>query len=64
MIEDRLITTRELAEQFGVCDETVQTWVRQGRIPCFRPSRKVIRFRMNDVERALMQAVSEEEGNE
>lgn len=48
-----LVTPEELAKQYGVAVSTVRAWVREGRVPCLRPSRRVIRFRPSDVESAL-----------
>lgn len=53
MPESELITTRDVARRYGVAVGTVQAWVRQGRIPCIRPSRRVIRFRIDDIERVI-----------
>lgn len=61
MIEaNRLVTAEEIARHFGVTVNTVYTWVRQGRIPHIRPSGGVIRFRLQDVERELTRAATEE----
>ncbi len=53
MTESRLVTADEVAERFGVSVGTVNQWVRQRRIPCIRPTRKTVRFRLDDVERAI-----------
>jgi excisionase family DNA binding protein len=52
-----LLTTRELAARFGVTVETVARWVRERRIPCIRASRRVVRYDLAAVERALQQPV-------
>lgn len=49
------LTTEQLAERFGVNVTTIRAWVRAGRIPFFRPSRRVIRFNLADVEAAIRQ---------
>lgn len=46
-----LVTANEVAKHFDVTVETVNRWVREGRVPCIKPSRKVIRFRLDDVVR-------------
>ena len=48
-----LVDAATLAERFSVTVATVNAWVREGRIPYIRASRKVIRFIMTDVEAAL-----------
>ena len=50
---DDLATTKDVASRFRVTVDTVRAWVRQGRIPHIRPSRRCIRFHMDEVERAL-----------
>jgi excisionase family DNA binding protein len=50
---DELVTPADLARRFGVTIETVRGWVREGRVPYLRPSRRVVRFRLADVERAI-----------
>jgi excisionase family DNA binding protein len=50
-----LLTSKDLAARFGVSVETVRGWVRDGRIPCIRASRKIVRFRIDEVEDALRQ---------
>ena len=59
MSGSELVTTRDVAERYGVSVETVQAWVREGRIPHIRPSRKTVRFRFDDVERALTKPATE-----
>jgi excisionase family DNA binding protein len=48
-----LVSAVVVAERFGVTVPTVRRWVREGRIACIRPSRRVMRFRLSDVERVL-----------
>lgn len=62
MSDSELVTAEVIAEQFGVTVQTVNDWVRRGRIPCIRPSRKVVRFRLDDVERAIEQPAVGERG--
>ena len=57
MAQGKLATAQEVADRFGVKLATVLTWTRQGRIPCVRPSRRVVRFHLAEVEAALHQAV-------
>lgn len=51
--ERPLLTTVEIAAHFGVAITTVRGWVRDERVPFIRPSRRVVRFRLSDVERAI-----------
>ena len=53
MRSHRPVTAKELAEHFSVTPETVSRWVREQRIPCVRPSRRVVRFYIEEVEHAL-----------
>jgi excisionase family DNA binding protein len=49
-VSDRLLTTREVAERFGVVSETILRWVRTGRLPAIRISTGAIRFRESELE--------------
>ena len=51
-----LVTVKDLATRFGVHAETVRLWVRSGKLPCFRPSKRTIRFDIKDVDRVLSKA--------
>lgn len=51
--QNDLETPETLARLYGVTVPTIRRWVREGRIPSIRPTRKVLRFRLTDVERAL-----------
>ena len=49
-----VLTPSELADCLGgVTPETVLKWAREGRVPCLRPSRKVVLFILADVLEAL-----------
>ena len=48
-----LVTSKTVARHFGVSISTVNRWVREERIPYVRPSRRIVRFRLDDIERAL-----------
>ena len=49
--QSELVTTREVAERFGVAVSTVRRWVRDGRIPYVRVSKRTVRFDLEEVER-------------
>jgi len=53
MEQGPLVTARDLAAYFGVTVETVNRWVRENRVPFIRASRRVVRFRIAEVERVL-----------
>ncbi len=54
-----LVGAREVAERLDVTVGTVNRWVRTGRIPCVRPSRRIVRFDMD----AVLAAFSKEATN-
>jgi len=58
------ITARAVAKHFGVTVETVNRWVRQNRIPYLRPSRRIVRFHLEEVERALREHARQSEGGD
>jgi len=49
----RLLTARVVAEQLGLCTETVLLWVRQGKLPAFKLPSGAIRIRESDLDRWL-----------
>ena len=48
-----LVTSNAIAKHFGVTVGTINRWVRDNRIPYVRPSRRIVRFRIKEVEAAL-----------
>jgi excisionase family DNA binding protein len=46
----RLLTSRVVAEQLGLCTETVLAWVRDGKLPAFRLPGGAIRFSEDELE--------------
>ncbi len=58
--KERLSDARDVAARFGVTVECVRRWVRERRIPYIRASRKIVRFRLNEVEAALKQGALSE----
>ena len=57
MSEKPLVSSSIVAERYGVSVQTVRRWVRESRIPYLRASRRVVRFRLDEVDRALKHAV-------
>jgi len=55
--EPKPVTVADVARHFSVTVATVRRWVRQQRIPFIRPSRRVIRFHLREVEAALVGGV-------
>lgn len=51
--QSEFLTARELARRFNVSPETVRAWGRSGRIPTLRLSRKVVRYDVAAVMKAL-----------
>jgi predicted site-specific integrase-resolvase len=51
--KDRLLDSDQVAEHFGVTVNAVRRWARDGVIPHFRASHRIMRFRLADVESAL-----------
>lgn len=54
----KLVDCTVIAERFGVTIETVRAWARQNRIPCVRPTKRTLRFVLDDVERAITQTAT------
>jgi excisionase family DNA binding protein len=52
--QHQLLTPRELAEQLRVAPNTIRRWTSLGKIPAVRLSRKVVRYRLTAVLRALV----------
>jgi excisionase family DNA binding protein len=49
-----LLTIAEVAELLGVSERTLETWRYRGRGPAFiRVGKKVVRYRLSDVEAFL-----------
>ena len=55
---DQFVDAEAVAKHFGVAIPTINRWVREGRIPCVRASRRIVRFRLAEVEDALRQGVA------
>ena len=49
----QLVPASVIADRYGVSVETVVRWARERRVPCVRPSRRVLRFRIDEVDAAL-----------
>ena len=51
-VNEKLLTSRELADVLGFSPSTIQDWSENGRIPGFRVGGR-LRFRASEVERWL-----------
>jgi excisionase family DNA binding protein len=58
---DRLLTTRQVADRFGLSPETVLRWVRRGQLPAFRLG-GAIRFREQELDAWLEQRATPRRG--
>ena len=47
------MTKRQAALEIGVCERTIELWLKAGRLPRSRPSFKVVRIRRSDLNRFL-----------
>jgi excisionase family DNA binding protein len=63
-MSDPLLTTRQVAERFGVVSETILRWVRCGRLPAIRISTGAIRFRESEIESWLDEHTTAAPGRE
>ena len=41
---------KEASEYLGVAEKTLYNWVWQGKIPCYKPSKKKILFRIDELD--------------
>lgn len=57
---ETLVTSDAVADHFNVTVDAVQRWAREQLIPCYRVSRRVVRFRISEVEQALSQPLASE----
>lgn len=48
-----LLTTRQVAEEFGVDQRTIQRWCREQTITHLRIGKRTLRFRRKDIDEAL-----------
>jgi excisionase family DNA binding protein len=47
------LSAQQLAPRYGVTASTIKRWAREGRIPCVRPTARVIRFNVAAVDAAI-----------
>ena len=57
-MNDRLLTTREVADRLGLAPETVLRWARRGRLSAVYLSSRAVRFREDDLDGWLEQRTS------
>jgi excisionase family DNA binding protein len=51
----KFLTTEQLAEHLQLRPDTIRQWARDGKIPRLKLSGKVIRFNVDEVDKALSQ---------
>ena len=51
--KDKLYTRKETAEMMGVSTVTLDKWIKQGIITAYRIGNKQIRFRIEDIKKAI-----------
>ena len=51
-----LLSRRELAQRLHVCTHTIQRWERRGLIKSIRFNARVVRYRVEDVEKLIREA--------
>ena len=61
-LAEPLMTARAVAEQLGVCTETVLRWTRAGNLPAFRLPGGALRYREDDLLRWLEDRQVKEDG--
>lgn len=52
-MQNRLLTTREVAERFGIHDQRVWDLVRKKLLPCIRLGERQLRFSPSAIERFI-----------
>tara|TARA_A100000171_G_C2137811_1_gene151824 strand:+ start:2351 stop:2524 length:174 start_codon:yes stop_codon:yes gene_type:complete len=50
---NKLLTTEEVAQMFGVHERTVRTWVKAGLLKDIKIGHRTCRYSMNDVQLLL-----------
>jgi len=60
----RLVTARELANDFGVSTETILRWTRRGELPAIKLPGGAIRFRGEEIEAWLTEHATAAPGRE
>lgn len=52
-MDDSLMTIEDLARMLGVTRWTISAWIRLKKLPVLRISRRLVRFRREDIEKWL-----------
>jgi len=60
---DRLVTSRQLADQLAVSTETVLRWTRDGKLPAIRLPGGAIRYRESDLDAWIEERATTERGS-
>jgi len=61
LMTGRLLTARVVADQLGLCTETVLAWIRKGDLPAFRLPGGAIRIRDTDLDQWLEERATSRE---
>ena len=51
--ENTLYTKRTASEYLGVCERTLELWLKKGLIGCVKPTHQTLRIRQQDLDRFL-----------
>jgi excisionase family DNA binding protein len=51
--EKQLLTRDQVAKKLEVSTRTIRRWEQSGRLPCVKISDKIIRYRLNDLNKLM-----------
>ena len=53
-IHRSFIRIQEASTLFCVCEATLREWVKKGIVPAYAPTRRLLLFRVDELEKAMM----------